>query len=59
VDSTPLLDEPAGPSRKAAAECLTTIDPDQRLVLRIDGMEMRGCVVEVVHLDGDPVEAGE
>jgi hypothetical protein len=46
-------------SQGEAAVDVAGIDPDGDLVVAINGMEVRGCMVAVVHRDHDSEEAAD
>ena len=59
VKLSPLLDEVHRRPRKRASDRRTVVDPDQRLVLAVQGMEVRRIVIDEVHVDHDAVELAQ
>jgi hypothetical protein len=59
VQQSPLLDEASRGARQRSGEQRAVVDPHQRLVTGVDGMEMCRLVVVPLHVDDDPVELAQ
>jgi hypothetical protein len=56
---SPFPDEPERACRQLTEERFSRRDHDLRLVLAVDGVEVRRLVVAVIHRDHDPVEGAD